>query len=76
MFVLCFAVLNKLAGSSVIDELNVKCGVCKEKRVIVGDRAVSGETLPGEDVDDGHTVPHTLTTRQGKQIKAMVRLDL
>ena len=38
-----FAELNKLAGSSAIDELNVKCGVCKGTKVIAGDRTVSGK---------------------------------
>ena len=38
-----FAELNKLAGSSAIDELNVKCGVCKGIKVIAGDRTVSGK---------------------------------
>ncbi|KAJ7351699.1 hypothetical protein OS493_035959 [Desmophyllum pertusum] len=35
--------LNKLAGSSAIDELAVKCGVCKGKKVIAGDHTVSGK---------------------------------
>lgn len=43
MFVLFFAELNKLAGSSAIDELAVKCGVCKGKKVTAGDRTVSGK---------------------------------
>ena len=30
----------------------------------------------GEDEDDGHTVPHALTTRHGTQIRAVIRLDL
>ena len=38
-----FAELNKPAGSSAIDELNVKCGVCKGIKVIAGDRTVSGK---------------------------------
>lgn len=38
-----FAELNKLAGSSAIDELNVNCGVCKGIKVIAGDRTVSGK---------------------------------
>lgn len=38
-----FAELNKLSGSSAIDELNVKCGVCKGINVIAGDRTVSGK---------------------------------
>ena len=40
---LFFAELNKLAGSSAIDELTVKCGACKGKKVIAGDRTVSGK---------------------------------
>ena len=38
-----FTELNKLAGSSAIDELNVKCGVCKGIKVIAGDRTVTGK---------------------------------
>ena len=39
------------------------------------DLSLSGDE-PEEDEDVGHVVPHTLTTRLGRQIRAVVRLDL
>ena len=39
------------------------------------DLSLSGDEAE-EDKDDEHAVPHTLTTRHGKQIRAVVRLDL
>lgn len=39
----CILELQKLAGSSAVDELHVKCGLCKESKTICGDRSVSGK---------------------------------
>lgn len=58
-------------------DMNVEEEVLEDLEEYDSDSDLSLSGDEAEEVeDDGHAVPHTLTTRHGRQIRAVVRLDL